>query len=55
MLEMHEQDPYFEMIAQRHEARLILTDEVKSPLKRDYLKYQKECRVQIEKTYRCER
>jgi len=55
MPEIYEQDPYFEMVAQRHEARLILTDEVKSPVKRDYLKYQKECHVQIEKTYRWER
>ncbi|MFF5994248.1 hypothetical protein AAGS61_05775 [Lysinibacillus sp. KU-BSD001] len=59
MLEVYELDPYFEIIAQRHEARLIVTDEVtkevRKPVKRDCLKYLKECRGKFKKTYRCER
>ncbi|MFF5993433.1 hypothetical protein AAGS61_01605 [Lysinibacillus sp. KU-BSD001] len=59
MLEVYELDPYFEMVAQRHEARLIVTDadtnEVRKPVKRDCLKYLKECRGKLKKTYRWER
>lgn len=55
MLEEHEQDPYFEMIAEQHEERLIITNEVRRPMKRDCLKYLKECREKYKKTYRCER
>lgn len=55
MLGVYEQDPYFEMIAERHEARLIVTGEVKQPIKRDCLKYLEECRKRYKKTYRCER
>lgn len=54
MLRWIEQDTYLEALEQRHAARLIVSDIVRKPVKRDCLKYQA-CRTLLKKAYRCER